>query len=121
MVLATVQVAAFFLPLLNSVEAPVVLEAAKGLLGLARLVGRGPGTASVGPSAGTASTWAPLAVSALIDLWGIERLSPAHAQIMDLLSSNICTLQVNLSFSPCTPLLSTLLGRKCWLLVRGLG
>jgi hypothetical protein len=38
--------------------------------------------------------WAPLAVLALIDVWGIEHLAPARAQIVALLSSNICTLQV---------------------------
>jgi hypothetical protein len=79
-------VAEYVQPLLGSIEAPVVFEAAKSVLALARI----PGSAlAAAPT---------LAVGALVDLWDHDSTGVTHSQIMDALTANLSALQVSHPF-----------------------
>lgn len=74
--------AEYLQPLLSSIEAPVVFEAARAILSLA--------TVSDG-----AFTAAPtLAVGALVDLWDHDNSGAARVQIMEALTQKLGALQV---------------------------
>lgn len=74
--------AEYLQPLLSSIEAPVVFEAARAILSLA--------TVSDG-----AFTAAPtLAVGALVDLWDHDNSGAARVQIMETLTQKLGALQV---------------------------
>jgi hypothetical protein len=76
------QVVDYLQPLLSSIEAPVVFEAAAGILALA----------DVSESALAAAP--TLAMGALVDLWDHEDSGAARAQIMDALTRHLSSLQV---------------------------
>ena len=69
-------------PLLSSIEAPVVFEAATGILALA------------GVSDGALAAVPTLAMGALVDLWDHEGSGAARSQIMDALTQHLSALQV---------------------------
>ncbi|BDA45077.1 Protein TPLATE [Coccomyxa sp. Obi] len=80
------QVVEYLQPLLSSIEAPVVFEAARAILSLA--------TVSDG-----ALTAAPtLAVGALVDLWDHDSSGAARVQIMEALTQKLGALQGQAQF-----------------------
>ena len=79
---ALLQVVDYLQPLLSSIEAPVVFEAAAGILALADV------------SEGALAAAPTLAMGALVDLWDHEDSGAARAQIMDALTRHLSSLQV---------------------------
>ena len=67
--------------LLTSISGPVVLEAASGILSLARVADRVLAAAPI------------LAIAALMDLWDHDSSSASHSQIMDIVCANLDALQ----------------------------
>lgn len=81
------QVVEYLQPLLSSIEAPAVFEAARGILVLAATTEGGASPLAAAPT---------LAVGALVDLWDRDGSRAAHAQIMDALTRHVSALQVRL-------------------------
>ena len=77
-----VQVCGYLQVLLTSISGPVVLEAASGILTLARVADRVLAAAPI------------LAIGALVDLWDHDTSSASHSQIMDIVCANLDALQV---------------------------
>lgn len=84
-VIALLQVCGYLQILLSSINAPVVLEAAAGILALARVADRVLAAAPV------------LAIGALMDLWDHDSSTASHSQIMDIICANLDALQVRAS------------------------
>lgn len=80
------QVCGYLQVLLTSISGPVVLEAASGILTLARVADRVLAAAPI------------LAIGALIDLWDHDTSSASHSQIMDIVCANLDALQVGQVF-----------------------
>lgn len=76
------QVSGYLQVLLASIDGPVVLEAASGILALAKVADRVLAAAPV------------LAIGAFMDLWDHDSSSVSHAQIMEVVCSNLDVLQV---------------------------
>ena len=77
-----VQVSGYLQALLASIDGPVVLEAAAGILALAKVADRVLAAAPV------------LAIGAFMDLWDHDSSSVSHAQIMEVVCANLDALQV---------------------------
>lgn len=86
---AVLQAAEFLQPLLSSLDPPLVFEAAKGLLALGAL------SSTQSPSVAL-PTWAPLAVSALVELWDKAAHVPAGSQLLQIIVNHLPQLQVGL-------------------------
>ena len=76
------QVSGYLQVLLASIDGPVVLEAASGILALAKVADRVLAAAPV------------LAIAAFMDLWDHDSSSVSHAQIMEAVCANLDVLQV---------------------------
>ncbi len=76
------QVCGYLQVLLTSISGPVVLEAASGILSLARVADRVLAAAPI------------LAIGSLMDLWDHDSSSASHSQIMDIVCANLDALQV---------------------------
>ena len=76
------QVSGYLQVLLASIDGPVVLEAAAGILALAKVADRVLAAAPV------------LAIGAFMDLWDHDSSSVSHAQIMEVVCANLDVLQV---------------------------
>lgn len=70
-------------PLLSSIQAPVVFEAAQGILSLASVA-----------TSGSLAAAPTMAVGALVDLWDHDSTETTHSQIIDVLTANLGALQV---------------------------
>ena len=81
-VITLLQVCGYLQVLLSSISAPVVLEAAAGILALARVADRVLAAAPI------------LAIGALMDLWDHDSSTASHSQIMDTICANLDALQV---------------------------
>ena len=77
-----VQVSGYLQVLLASIDGPVVLEAASGILALAKVADRVLAAAPV------------LAIGAFMDLWDHDSSSVSHAQVMEVVCANLDVLQV---------------------------
>ena len=76
------QVSGYLQGLLASIEGPVVLEAASGILALAKVADRALAAAPV------------LAIGAFLDVWEHDSSAVSHAQIMEVVCANLDVLQV---------------------------
>ena len=81
-VVSPLQVSGYLQILLTSISGPVVLEAASGILSLARVADRVLAAAPI------------LAIGALMDLRDHDSSSVSHSQIMDVVCANLDALQV---------------------------
>lgn len=81
--LSWLQVCGYLQVLLTSINGPVVLEAASGILSLAKVADRVLAAAPV------------LAIGALMDLWDHDSSSASHSQIMNIVCANLDALQVS--------------------------
>ena len=93
-----VQIGHFLQSLLSSISAPLVFEAAQGLLKICSLASNCKQDSA--PGFVVASAWAPLAVAALIQLWdkdGSARSSSSlRTQLVSVVAANIKALQASI-------------------------
>lgn len=80
--------------MLNSNDPSLSFQAAQSLMQLTRILSSQPNSGGVRAVAGVASSWGPLAVAALLQLWDRQLSVAGHAQLMEVLTQHLDCLQV---------------------------
>ena len=79
---------------MNSSDASISFQAAQSLLQLTQILSSKPNSGGIRAVAGVASSWGPLAVAALLQLWDRQLSFAGHAQLMVVLTEHLPCLQV---------------------------
>lgn len=88
------QIGDYLVSMLNSNDPSLSFQAAQSLMQLTRILSSQPNSGGVRAVAGVASSWGPLAVAALLQLWDRQLSVAGHAQLMEVLTQHLDCLQV---------------------------
>lgn len=88
------QVGDYLVSIVNSSDASISFQAAQSLLQLTQILSSKPNSGGIRAVAGVASSWGPLAVAALLQLWDRQLSFAGHAQLMVVLTEHLPCLQV---------------------------
>ncbi len=91
----TLQVGDYLVSIVNSSDASISFQAAQSLLQLTQILSSKPNSGGIRAVAGVASSWGPLAVAALLQLWDRQLSFAGHAQLMVVLTEHLPCLQVS--------------------------
>lgn len=80
--------------ILNSSDPSVSFQASQSLLQLTRVLSSQPNSSGVRAVAGVASSWGPLAVAALLQLWDRQLSVAGHASLIMVITDHLDCLQV---------------------------
>ena len=80
--------------ILNSSDPSVSFQASQHLLQLTRVLSSQPNSSGVRAVAGVASSWGPLAVAALLQLWDRQLSVAGHASLIMVITDHLDCLQV---------------------------
>ena len=94
------QIGDYLVSILNSSDPSISFQAARSLLQLTRILSSQPNSAGVRAVAGVASSWGPLAVAALLQLWDRQLSIAGHAQLMMVITDHLDCLQVVRALPP---------------------
>ena len=90
----TLQIGDYLVSMLSSNDPSISFQAAQSLMQLTRILSSQPNSGGVRAVAGVASSWGPLAVAALLQLWDRQLSVAGHAQLMEVLTHHLDCFQV---------------------------
>ena len=88
------QIGDYLVSIVNSSDASISFQAAQSLLQLTRVLSCKPNSGGLRAVAGVASSWGPMAVAALLQLWDRQLSFAGHAQLMAVMTEHLDCLQV---------------------------
>lgn len=83
--------------MINSSDPSISFQAAHSLLQLTHILSSKPNSGGLRAVAGVASSWGPVAVAALLQLWDRQLSFAGHAQIMVVITEHLSCLQVHMA------------------------
>ena len=92
------QIGDYLVSSLYSSDPSISFQAAQSLMQLTRILSSQPNSPGVRAVAGVASSWGPLAVAALLQLWDRQLSVAGHAQLIMVITNHLDCLQVLTAF-----------------------